>query len=172
MTTPLSTAGELYFDETDEVIGSHTTPDDFDKMKLRKFGAVHLSPGRSTCKLAERRLFGESFNVTLTFVGRRLREVDLFPNRPGDAGGWSGWTLEAEMARKAWGEEWAARVFAKELSIKPFVAPELSRPVYPATPGPEHPRHAVFDWGEVCSYFDDKAGFAGIWVRYGGAKQE
>jgi hypothetical protein len=74
------------------------------------------------------------------------------------------------MARKAWAEEWAARVFGKELTIKPIVMEELPEPVYPAMPGPEHPRHAVFEWGEVSSYFDSKAGFAGLWVRYADAR--
>ena len=164
---PLPTRGDLYFEETGESVGPETTPGSFETTKLRKLGSLHLSPDLSTCKLAERRIFGESFNVTLTFRGQHLSNVDLFPNRPGDAKGWAGWTREIEMARKAWAEQWAARVFGKKLTIKPIVLDELPEPVYPATPGPEHPRHAVFEWGEVSSYFDDKAGFAGLWIRYG-----
>jgi hypothetical protein len=168
MTTPppLPSRGELFFDESGETLGPSTTVNSFEATALRKLSSLHLSPDRATCKLAERRIFGDSFNVSLTFVGQRLQTIDLFPNRPGDAQGWSGWTKEKEMARKAWAEEWAARVFGKPLTIKPFVLEELPEPVFPATPGPEHPRHAVFDWGEVCSYFDDKAGFAGLWIRY------
>lgn len=168
METPssLSASGALFFDETGEWIGPETTLASFETTKLRALTSVQVGVDKATCKLAERRLFGASFNVTLTFVGERLRRVDMFPNRPDDAKGWDGWTHESEMTRKTWAEEWAARIFGKPLGIKPIVLPDLPEPIYPAKPTPEHPRHALFDWGEVASYYDSKAGFAGLWIHY------
>ena len=81
------------------------------------------------------------------------------------------WEAALEANKQAWAEEWAGQVFGKALTIKPIVMPELPEPVYPAKPGPEHPRHAVFEWGEVSSYFDSKGGFAGLWVKYDAPKK-
>lgn len=170
MTTPATRTadGSLRIDDPVETLVPRMSLEDFERSALRPLTSLHLSAEGCTCRLAERRIGGHAFHVTLTFgPDARLASIDLFPVRPGDAAGWSGWTLEQEMDRKRWAESWAERTFGTPLTIKPFELETSPEPILPANPGPEHPRHAVFAWGEVCSYFDSKAGFAGLWIRYG-----
>jgi hypothetical protein len=166
-TPPLSPDGSLYIDGSADPIAPRMTLDAFERSTVRAGASLHLSADGCTCKLAERRIAGNAFHLTLTFgPDTRLASIDLFPVRPGDERAWSGWTLEQEMDRKRWLEAWAAQTFGAPLRVKPFELDTSPEPIYPTTPGPDHPRHAVLPWGEVCSYFDSKAGFAGLWIRY------
>lgn len=173
MTSPLphpapsrSTNGALFFDETGEIIGPRTTPDEYTLTKLRTLGSLRNSPEGLVCGFDSQLVYGVRFNVKLAFSERSLARVDLCPNLASDSSGWAGWTMESEMSRKSIAEKWAERVFGKEMLIKPIVLPDLAEPIHPATPGPDHPRHAVHAWGEVTSYFDSKGGFAAMWIKY------
>lgn len=146
---PPSPAGYLVFDETGESVGPATTAAAAQALRIFARARLHLGGGKARLSIDRCLIGGRPFNITLHFDGPRLARIDLFALQAADGKSWNDWTRENEMARKAAHEAWAEAAFGRPLTIKPHLMPE---PVFPFDPGPDHPRHAVFDWGEVTSY--------------------
>ena len=114
----------------------------------------------------ERGLFGGTpFRVEIVFEGERLARVDLTVHMAGDEKGWDGWTQEGEQRRKAVGEAWAEQAFGRKMEAKPIVM-EDGTEIVPFEKTWDLPRRIGFEGGEVVSYYDSKASFAGVVVRY------
>jgi hypothetical protein len=160
--------GGLFFDETGETIAFGITADEFSETRLAQLGNRHFGGGHLRCKLGVRKLLGQPFNVTFNFDGQRLDFVELsIDNQVEPApGAWAAWTVENELARKAWHERWIEKTFGRPPEILAYVLPEVPRPIKPANPGPDHPRHLTLSWGVIGSYLDSRGGFAWMRVRY------
>jgi hypothetical protein len=155
--------GTITFDETGDTIGPATTATEAQGLRAFARARLHLAGDAARLSIDRCPIGGRPFNITLHFAGPRLARVELFMLQGTDGRTWDDWTRENELARKAAHEEWARGAFGRELAVKPYLMPE---PIYPYEPGPEHPRHAEFAWGDVTSYYDDRAGCSSLIIDY------
>jgi hypothetical protein len=145
-------------------LGPGTKALDFARTGSGLAASLHVAGGESVFTLSEAAIAGARFHARIRFVWDDLRRVELVMTASPDGRRWPEWTHDGELSRKAAHEAWAGAVFGRAMPIRPVLAPE---PVMPAAPGPEHPRHIRFDWGEVVSWYDGKAGAASLMVFYG-----
>jgi hypothetical protein len=128
-----------------------------------------MSYGREGARARlEGAVLGRHVIAGLEFRDGRLARASIFARLEGDGTSWSDWTLDQEMRRKRAHEELGAALFGRELALRPMDINGKS--ILPLEPGPEHPRHAVFSWGELVSGYDSKGGMAEMWVVYAGAR--
>jgi hypothetical protein len=166
--TNARTRGELAFNNTGEVVGSDTTLDQLSAMKIAQHAERHFGGGRVMCRMREQTVVGAQFHLTIHFEGQRINFIELMATNANEpaSGAWDAWTRENELARKAWHEAWAERTFGRPLQIMPIVLETHPEPIMPFDPGLDYPRYLEFPWGEVRSYMDEKAGAAGMMIRY------
>lgn len=165
---PAQPDGAITLDATGERIGPRTTAGEFAGLRAACGTPVSVGRGRSSrAELARIAVQGAEFNLTAVFDGVTLARLELFMRRAADGSTWADWSPEAEMLRKSSHESWAARVFGAALAPKPLALDRHGQPIIPEPLTWEHPRHAVFGWGEVVSSYDSKAGMAVLIVRYG-----
>ncbi|HEY6802426.1 MAG TPA: hypothetical protein VI306_02500 [Pyrinomonadaceae bacterium] len=87
-------------------------------------------------------IMGDSFLLTLNFYGSDLTSVDLFADDERFGTSWADWSKEKELERKRFHESWLGKV--------------LGNDHYPYD----------YDWGSAESFYNEKAGFSYITVRY------
>ncbi len=137
----------------------------FARTQLGQEAGMKLDGMRTRFFLDRAVIGGHAFRVEISYEGERLDRVELFLHLPGDKAGWDGWTEANERQRKEAAETWARQIFGKEMEVKPF---ELDgEEIVPFEVKWDTVRRAKFEWGEVLSYFDAKAGFSGVAVKYG-----
>ena len=126
---------------------------------------THVSYGREGVSArVEGPILGRDAICGLEFKGGRLARVSIFVRLPGDGASWDDWTFEQEMRRKRAHDDLARDLFGNGLALRPMDV--NGKAILPLDPGPEYPRHAVFDWGEVVSGYDSKGGMAEMWIAY------
>jgi hypothetical protein len=157
-------SGVLTFDRTGEAIGPAITCRDFAESKEAKSGTLHLASGRSIFELKNCTIAGARFHARIEYHWETIHRIDLMMTRSSDGTSWSDWNYENEMARKRSHESWSAALIGRPLELKPYLMPE---PVIPYNAGEDHPRHAVFPWGELLSYYDSKGGGSYLALCYG-----
>jgi hypothetical protein len=163
----------LAFTDTDETISPSLSLAQLQSMRIApqmKFQYARMKAGEVQAVLDRAIINGLPFHMSMQFKGEPLHGVELMarddaaclvlPN-PG------AWAHENEIARKAWHEAWAKQAFGHSLEIRPIMLDANALPIIPANPGPDHPRQAVFTWGSVTSYLDQKGGFAFLWIECG-----
>lgn len=144
-------------------------PRDVERLPTGSVKRMHHGGDETHITLNPHVIRGVCFHINLRFRNDRLNLIELIAANedvPDVQAAGGAWTRENELARKRFHESWAARALAAPLAIKPWVDPDLPGPVMPANPGPEHPRHAAFAWGEVGSYLDEKGCAALLIVSY------
>ena len=87
-------------------------------------------------------IMGHSFLLTLNFYDSDLTSVDLFADDERFGTSWADWSKEKELQRKRFHESWLGKVLGNDR--------------YPYD----------YDWGSVASFYNEKAGFSYITVRY------
>lgn len=87
-------------------------------------------------------IMGDSFLLTLNFYGSDLISVDLFATDKRFGTSWADWSKEKEIQRKRFQELWLGKVLGNDR--------------YPYD----------YDWGSAESFYNEKAGFSYITVRY------
>lgn len=158
-----ATSGELRFDTTGEVVGPMTVFEDLVRLRAARGARTRLGGGLTEVTVGIQPIMGAEFQAIVRFRSDRLYEIELIMVETETGQRWPEWTLENELARKSAHERWAARAFQAPMELLPFPGPER---IVPAEPLPEHPRGASFGWGTVTSYYEGKAGFAWMVVRY------
>lgn len=164
---PAPSDGAITLDATGERLGPRTTAEEFAHLRAAPGAPISVGRGRSRAELARVAAHGAEFRLAALFEGATLARLEMVMLRATDGGSWADWSPQAEMARKANHEAWAARVFGAALAPKPLALDRHGQPIVPEPLTWEHPRHAVFDWGEVVSSYDSKAGMSVLVVRYG-----
>lgn len=157
-------SGILSFDHTGETIGPALGCRAFAETQAAKAGSVHVAAGRSTFELRNCTIAGARFHARIEYLGESLQRIDLMMLSGRDGASWADWTRANEMARKRAHESWAAAAIGRELLLKPYLMPE---PIIPFDAGEDHPRHAVFPWGELLSFYDSKGGASYLSLCYG-----
>lgn len=163
-------AGSITFDRTGDLLGPDTAEQAFADSPITARAAVHHGPSLTSFTLADHQINGARFRAVITFTNRRLARIELGLHLPNDSSGWAGWSLENELHRKRAHEAWAEQTFSTTMSAKPILF--LDRPSTPpprateAPLNPAHPTHAVFEWGEVISLYDDRAASSTLRINY------
>lgn len=85
---------------------------------------------------------GHDFNLTLNFHGSDLTGLDLIANDERFGTSWADWSKEKELERKRFHDSWLAKVLGNDR--------------YPYE----------YDWGSVRSFYNEKAGFSYVSIRY------
>lgn len=160
--------GWVRFDATGEAIGPGTTSAQIAATEVGRHAATHFTGDGSRLVLGRLEIGGQRFDVTAHFTAGRLARLELFAPLAADGRSWSDWSHQGEMARKHVHERWAAAYFGRPMEPKPIEVEGLTQPggVVPFEVGEDYPRHARFEWGEVLSWYDGKAGQAGLAVSY------
>jgi len=156
--------GELYFEETGERINASTLATDFSEFALVRKGRFHHFGSGVRVALGSHVISDQLFDVKVVFEGNALRRVDLCAITGKEGGNWADWSMENEMATKKLHEIWAAKVFERELTVKPFFTPNR---VMPFEVKDDSPRYAQFSWGQVCSCYDSKGSSSYMSLLYG-----
>ena len=157
------TAGILALD-TGETIGPALGCRDFADTSAARAGTLHVAAGRSIFELRNCTISGARFHARIEYLWEALQRIDLMMLTDRDGSTWADWTRDNEMARKRAHESWAAAHIGRELVLKPYLLPE---PIVPYDAGPDHPRHALFPWGELISFYDDKGGASYLSLCFG-----
>jgi hypothetical protein len=157
--------GVLQVEEPTGAIDPALSARAFAETSLGRTCSMHVEPARTRFLLDRAVLHGLSFGLEITYEADRLARVDLAAKMLGDAKGWDGWTEEGERRRKHSGEMWAEVAFGRTLEPKPLLL-EDGTEIVPFERTWKDPLHLKFPGGEVISYFDSKAGFAGVVVTY------
>jgi hypothetical protein len=157
-------SGVVVFESTGETIGPALGCRAFAEFRVAKNGSLHVAGGHSQFELRDCALGGARFHVRIEYLWETLQRIDLMMLTDRDGTSWADWTYENEMARKRAHDAWAAAAIGRELTLKPYLMPE---PVIPRNAGEDHPRHAVFPWGELISFHDSKGGASYLSLCYG-----
>jgi len=158
--------GVLVVEEPSGVIDPQLGSREFGETPLGQVCGLRLDGMRTRYFMEDAVLGGQAFKVEIVYDGERMERVDLCVKMPGDKKGWDGWTEEGERRRKGLGEAWIAKAFGATADAKPITM-EDGVEVVPFENAWDSPRRVLFHGGEVVSYYDSKAGFAGVVVRYG-----
>lgn len=157
-------APSLLFDAPAGELSPTATCREFADTPLGRAAALRLEGSRTHFHLPDSTLLGERFDVDIVFEAQHLARVELTLKLPTDAQGWSGWSEESERQRKIRGEAWIARLTGAPADILPLEIDGTS--VIPFEKNWDLPRGLRASWGGITSYFDAKAGFAGILIRF------
>lgn len=158
------TAPILCFDSPAGQLAPTVTCREFSESPLGRAAALRLEGLRTHFRLSDCVLLGETTEVDIVFETQRLASVELFLKLPIDTKGWGSWSEESERLRKSRGEAWIARLTGTAPEIVPLEIDGIS--VIPFEKNWDLTRGIRADWGIITSYFDAKAGFAGILIRF------
>ncbi|MEM6750202.1 MAG: hypothetical protein AAGA57_02620 [Planctomycetota bacterium] len=137
--------GDITFEEPAVALGPGLTLDAFRDGPAGRSAKLHVANDPYTSwKLAGPHALELSFRVTAWFHAQRLYRVHLLAVDPTTentaSGSWDDWSEAQEMQRKTSHDRWMARHTGGQ---------------------------SLFDWGEVVSRYDDRAGMAFLDIRYG-----
>lgn len=136
----------------------------FESSPAAKIASMNYWGGGINAKFENSYLHSRRVTIELTFTNRILSRISIFIHLDNDTADWSTWTLAQEMARKRAHEALALALFGVALNPKPIDI--NGKPILPLELNDQHPRHAVFPWGEITSGYDSKAGMAIMWISY------
>lgn len=156
--------GELILQETGDRISGATTATEFCERTIVKQGMIRHIGKDLRISVGDFTINDQLFKVTVHFAGNTIKRVELFAITSDEGKSWDDWTLEREMNRKKLHEAWTLRSFGKPMEVRPLLTPNR---VLPFEVKDDTARYAQFDWGQVCSWYDSKGGFAYMTIDYG-----
>jgi hypothetical protein len=157
-------SSSLQFDDPAGVLDPSVSCRAFAETSLGRAAGVRLEGERTHFLLDRCLIGGKTFQADILFESQQLSRVELFLVLPNDKKGWENWTQAAEQRRKQQGEAWIQTAFGQAPVVEPL---EIDgQKVVPFQPEWDYARILHTNWGKATSYFDSKAGFAGILLLY------
>ncbi len=131
-----------------------TTSSVADVAALPGAGQVHVGPRDTRVLRAGVQLGGATWDAEIRFDAEAIARVELVARRPGDARSWDEWSMDQETARKAFHEDWAARVLGA--SFEALRIEVDGKWISTEWPEPS-PKQATMPWGQLRSVYDGHA---------------
>jgi hypothetical protein len=135
--------GAIYLEAENFVIRPSLTREEFLASPLGKVSGIYVK-NEPHCSFSTGilKIMGDSFYITLFFLGSALFEIDFVTTEAGFGPSWAEWSEEKELQRKRFHDSWLNKVLGNDR--------------YPYD----------YKWGSVRSFYDQKGGLVGWPFQY------